>query len=193
MNRYLEAVKEFHENFDHPVNEMSDEIPLELRQLRIKLIFEELEELAVATDCVGTFNNLCTTTALQPDIVPVAEHDMDTDMIEISDSPKDGDNRDKKEELDALCDEMVVLSGTILAMGYQNVFDEAFEEVQRSNMSKMCINMKEVKDTQQWYLDRDSTESYYIQKDDKYIVLRKSDNKILKNKYYSEADLGKYV
>ena len=37
MNRYLEAVDEFHKNFDHPVNEMGDEISLELRQLKFEM------------------------------------------------------------------------------------------------------------------------------------------------------------
>jgi len=172
MNRYLEAVKEFHEKFNHPTNSKDDDIPLKLRQLRIKLLFEELEELAVATDCKGTFFGLC----------------QDNNIY-----AEDGDTRDKKEEIDALADLQVILSGSILAMGHHENFDAAFEEVQRSNMSKMCDNMKEATDTQEWYIERDGTESYITEKGDKFIVLRKSDNKILKNKYYSEANLDQFV
>lgn len=173
MNRYLEAVKEFHENFDHPVNGMNDEISLKLRQLRIKLIFEELEELAEATACSETFSNLC--------------------RDGINKVKDDSVKRDKKEEMDALCDLQYVLSGAVLAMGHHEHFEQAFEEVQRSNMSKACNTAQEAKDTQQWYLDRDGTESEIVGKGDKLIVLRKGDKKILKNKYYSEAKLDDFV
>ena len=172
MNRYLEAVKQFHENFNHPINEKNDDIPLKLRQLRIKLLFEEIEELAEATDCKATFSELCS---------------------ESMSKSVDGETRDKKEEIDALADIQYVLSGAVLAMGHHENFDDAFEEVQRSNMSKMCANMQEALDTQQWYVERDGTESTITEKGDKFIVLRKGDNKILKNKYYSPADLEQYV
>lgn len=38
---------------------------------------------------------------------------------------------------DALVDIQYVLSGTVLAFGMQNIFDEMFDEVHRSNMSKL--------------------------------------------------------
>jgi len=173
MNHYLEAVKEFHEKFNHPVNDKESEIPLDLRQLRIKLLFEELHELAEATDCRSTFEYLCgQSRALS----------------------QDGEGqRDKKEEIDALCDIQYVLSGAILSMGHHENFDKAFDEVQRSNMSKMCSTLQEAEDTKQWYVERDGTESYIEENGDKWIVLRSGDNKILKNKYYSPADLKQFV
>lgn len=45
-------------------------------------------------------------------------------------------NGDKAEVLDALCDLAYVVMGTVLAHGMGDVFDQAFAEVHRSNMSK---------------------------------------------------------
>ena len=45
--------------------------------------------------------------------------------------------RDTIEVLDALCDLQYVLDGAKLALGFHKVFDAAFAEVHRSNMSKL--------------------------------------------------------
>lgn len=188
MNRYLEAVREFHEVFNHPVNNYKNDIPLKLRQLRIKLIFEELEELAKASDCMETFDKLCLASQLEyGDDKLLKEQDIQGEIFMVS----SGVN--KKEELDALGDLQVVLSGAVLALGYQDVFDEAFEEVQRSNMSKMCHTLEEVEATIKYYKETRDVESYSIEKDGGWIVLRKDDDKILKNVNYSEANLHQFI
>jgi hypothetical protein len=104
----------------------------------------------------------------------------------------DGNNVDKKEELDGLCDIQVVLSGSILALGYQDVFNEAFEEVHSSNMSKLCNSEQELENTIKYYTNREIS-VYSHKKGDKWIVMRKEDNKILKNLYYKEANLKKFI
>jgi predicted HAD superfamily Cof-like phosphohydrolase len=174
MNKYIESVKEFHEAFGHPINNLNDDVDTNLRSLRIKLLFEELNELSEATGCEGTLYKLC-------------EEYLSKGKVE------DVEVRDKVEELDALADLQYILSGTKLCLGHQENFDDAFDEVQRSNMSKMCDDLGQALDTQKWYLEKDGTESYLKEKGDKYIVLRKGDNKILKNKYYSPADLKKFT
>ena len=173
MNKYLEQVNEFHQTFGHPTNDKNADITLDLRVLRLKLLFEELEELADATGCRASFNHMCEKASTTKSI--------------------DSGIRDKKEEIDALADIQYVLSGAVLAMGHHENFDDAFDEVQRSNMSKMCNTLEEANDTVEWYLERDGTESYITEKGDKWIVLRKVDDKILKNKYYSEANLDQFV
>lgn len=178
MNKYLESVKEFHEKFNHPVNEKNSPVSKDLLRLRIKLIFEELHELSQATGEEKYFRELC------GDIYNSKED------ILINHT---NDGRDRKEEIDALCDITVVTMGSVLVMGHQDNFDDAFDEVHRSNMSKMCNNLKEAEDTQKWYVEKYNTESIIKKCVDKWMVLRKSDNKILKNKYYSPADLGKFV
>jgi len=57
---------------------------------------------------------------------------------ELSEYRQAARNRDMLGILDALCDMQYVLSGTILAHGLGGVFEEAFAEVHRSNMSKFA-------------------------------------------------------
>ena len=44
------------------------------------------------------------------------------------------------EVLDALCDMQYILIGTVLELGLQEVFEDAFAEVHRSNMTKLDDN-----------------------------------------------------
>ena len=47
------------------------------------------------------------------------------------------ENNDLVEVLDALTDQLYILCGTILEHGMQNIIEKCFEEVNRSNMSKL--------------------------------------------------------
>lgn len=93
------------------------------------------------------------------------------------------------EVLDAFCDIQYVLSGAILEFGMKDIFDEGFEEVQRSNMSKTCKTKEEAEETIKYYYERDRTISEYKKIDGKYIVYRTNDDKTLKSINYSPADL----
>lgn len=99
------------------------------------------------------------------------------------------DNNDIIEIADGLCDLMYVLAGSIHEFGLGNKFEELFQEVQRSNMSKACNTEQEAISTVNFYLNRDNTIAEYKQKGDKWIVYRKSDNKLLKSINYSSANL----
>ena len=59
MNKYIEDVAKFHKTFGHPINDKKDDIELKTLQLRLKLILEEAEELAEASDIVGTLQEFC--------------------------------------------------------------------------------------------------------------------------------------
>jgi predicted HAD superfamily Cof-like phosphohydrolase len=98
------------------------------------------------------------------------------------------EDQDLVEIADALCDLQYVLSGAVLEFGLGEKFVSLFTEVQRSNMSKACATVKEAEDTVEHYQGLDQ-EAYYEKSGEKYNVHRKSDNKVLKNKYYSPADL----
>lgn len=50
------------------------------------------------------------------------------------------------EVLDALLDIQYVLDGAVLALGFKDVFDEAFHQVHQSNMSKLGEDGKPVYD-----------------------------------------------
>ena len=47
MSKFTESVMEFHKAFGHPINQVIDKVSLKIRKLRIKLLFEELEELGL--------------------------------------------------------------------------------------------------------------------------------------------------
>lgn len=96
--------------------------------------------------------------------------------------------KDLVEIADALCDIQYVLSGAVLEFGMKDKFNELFEEVQRSNMSKACKNEGEAIATQEHYRAK-GVESYYKEVDGLYLVFREGDNKTLKSVNYSPADL----
>lgn len=53
-------------------------------------------------------------------------------------------NNDMVEVADALGDMLYILCGTILEHGMQHKIEEVFEEIQRSNMSKLDMNGKPI-------------------------------------------------
>lgn len=94
---------------------------------------------------------------------------------------------------DALCDLQYVLAGAILEFGLGEKFNDLFNEVQRSNMSKACRSEEEAIKTVLFYQEKDGTECYYKQEGDKWLVYRKSDNKTIKSVGYSPANLEKLL
>lgn len=101
--------------------------------------------------------------------------------------------KDIVEVADALCDIQYVLSGAILEFGLGEKFKELFEEVQRSNMSKVCKSEEEAQSTVEFYKKKDGTECYYKEEDGKWLVYRRSDNKTIKSINYSPANLEKIL
>lgn len=111
------------------------------------------------------------------------------ELDEFAEALKSGDI---VEALDALCDMQYVLSGSILELGMQDIFDEAFDEVHRSNMSKACNTVDEAVNTQKYYSEK-GVDTYYVERDSKYFVLRKEDDKQLKSINYSPAALKQFL
>ena len=103
------------------------------------------------------------------------------------------EDKDMVEIADAISDIQYVLSGAILEFGLGEKFNDLFDEVQRSNMSKACSSIQEAIETISHYKKKDGTESMYKQVGDKWIVYRMSDNKILKSVNYSPANLKKII
>lgn len=187
MTSTLDMVAEFHRTFGHPIaNEVGDET-LEIRQLRIKLLFEELEELAEATDCHETFHKLCGD-----------EVESNLQHLEIGGDLKDGDNVDHVAELDALCDLQVVLDGKFLTSGHWKVKNEAFAEVHRSNMSKgVLVGAFSTKELNDYALMLEKTKGYgrkvkCVFREDA-IIFRREDGKILKGPNFEEPNLKQFV
>ena len=53
-------------------------------------------------------------------------------------------NKDLVEIADALGDQLYILCGTILAHGMQNIIEDVFNEIHKSNMSKLGMDGKPV-------------------------------------------------
>lgn len=102
------------------------------------------------------------------------------------------DDKDIVEIADALADIQYVLSGAILEFGLAEKFNDLFNEVQRSNMSKACKTVEEAVATQEHYRAK-GVESYYKEIDGKFLVFREGDDKTLKSIAYSPADLKSII
>lgn len=133
----VEKVKEFHEMFEHPIGSITSLEPLNIRQLRIKLLFEELAELAEAGDVRETMFSLCHGYVVNN---TARGDDFDSQY-------SDGDNVNKKEELDAITDIQYVLDGKKLTSGLYEVCDEAFDLIHENNMQKAHRDLNHIKET----------------------------------------------
>ncbi len=91
---------------------------------------------------------------------------------------------------DALCDLQYVLSGAVLEFGLGEKFRRLFDEVQRSNMSKVCHTLEEAEATVKYYEETRGIPCHYHKEDGAYLVYRNEDRKTLKSIFYSPADLG---
>lgn len=107
---------------------------------------------------------------------------------EVEEFEKGISDKDIVEIADSLSDIAYVLYGAILEFGLGDKFNDLFNEVQRSNMSKACSSHKETVDTIAFYESK-NIESYYKEVDGKFLIFRKSDNKVLKSINYSPANL----
>lgn len=94
---------------------------------------------------------------------------------------------------DALADLQYVLSGAILEFGLAEKFKDLFEEVQRSNMSKVCPDYETAQKTIEYYQSKDGTVGYIHESEEGFLVYRESDRKVLKSVRYSPADLEKIL
>lgn len=100
------------------------------------------------------------------------------------------ENNDLVEISDGFADLMVILAGSILEFGMGEKFNELFDEVHRSNMSKACESQQEALATLSHYKQKDGTEGHYEEIGGKYIVYRNGDRKVLKSIGYSPADMS---
>lgn len=170
---FLKQVEEFHILMQQPVVETPNVMPEDRNKLRISLIFEELREYAEASGGIEFFHALCHATTIQP------QYNTEVNLVE---------------QLDALCDLQYVLSGTVLENGFGDVFLDAFNEVQRSNMSKVDDDVFNAQLTQDKYKKENIN---VISKEHiptgNYITYRESDMKVLKSHKYSPANLSQFI
>lgn len=95
---------------------------------------ETIDHVRDFHDAFGIENNESPTIALSPEEIDLRYKLMREENEEYFDAAKKGDI---VEVADALGDQLYILCGTILKHGMQHKIVEVFEEIQRSNMSKL--------------------------------------------------------
>lgn len=100
-----------------------------------------LQEVETFHDAFGIANNYEPTTGLNPEEVELRYNLMREENEEYLEAAKAGD---LVEIADALGDQLYILCGTILKHGLQHKIVEVFEEIQRSNMSKLGADGKPI-------------------------------------------------
>ncbi len=114
-------------------------------------------------DSFGINNNYAPTAELSRDTIMLRYKLMREENEEYLEA---AEQNDLIEIADALGDMLYILCGTILSHGLQHKIEEVFEEIQRSNMSK---------------LDKDGNPIY------------REDGKVLKSDQYFKPDLAKIL
>ncbi len=166
----IEQVIKFQRIFGDEVNDLGTIPSIEKRKLRLKLIFEELSELAEAYGLKSTFGEICE---------DYTHKIVDCDIL-------DNHKYDEVEALDAISDLLVVVYGGACINGQSSIIDEAFDETMRSNMSKSCKTLDQALYTIAQY-HKEGRDTYYKLVDGLYIIYDSNTNKILKNKDENEG------
>ncbi len=128
--------------------------------MEFKSIIEAVERFH---DAFKIENNYSPTTAIGGDQIELRHRLMQEENEEYLEAAKNGD---VVEVADALGDQLYILCGTILKHGLQHKIVEVFEEIQRSNMSK---------------LDKDGNPIY------------REDGKVMKSELYFKPNIEKIL
>ena len=202
----LKQVIEFHETFNHPVVSQPTVPDWKRLKLRLDLIGEEFVELAQAFHAESL---LITTIADMLEKIAMEDKDNTGLVVNMLNGLNSKlFNRDWSivpyvhakpnrgrlvTALDALCDIRYVVDGTIIELGLQHVFDEAFETVHTSNMSKACNDLEEAKATIAAYTLR-GVSCEMIENDNGVWIVRNVNNgKILKSVGYTAVNLEPFI
>ena len=149
-----------------------------------------------ALSSVADFHNTFHLPVLDQPIIPDAKRCelrinlLQEELNELKDAIADND---LAEVADALADIQYVLSGAILEFGLGDRFKSLFDEVQRSNMSKVCETREVAEKTLKHYQQTRDTEGFIVEEDGHFLVYRTADKKVLKSVNYSPADLKSIV
>ena len=95
--------------------------------------------------------------------------------------------------LDALCDiTYVSLGNGVMLHGLKDKIWDAYQEVQRSNLSKACSTEEEAQITVEQRSKEQGEACHYEKVGDKYIVYRTRDRKVMKNINYFKPNLSQF-
>lgn len=101
-------------------------------------------------------------------------------------------DKNEVEVLDALVDLMYVLCNGIMIHGMKDIYVQAFEEVQRSNLSKICVNEEQAKLTVSIRSKQQNEPCHYEKVDNHYVVYRTRDMKVMKSIGYFAPNLKQF-
>jgi len=104
-----------------------------------------------------------------------------------------GEAKDIVETADALTDRLYVLLGDYIEAGLGDLLEPLFDEVQASNMSKVCTTLQEATLTQVTRRDEQGEPMHVKKVGDYFVVYRSSDGKVMKNVNYFKPDLKTIV
>jgi predicted HAD superfamily Cof-like phosphohydrolase len=139
-------------------------VVLKGRSKHIKMEFKSIIEAVESFhNSFKIENNYSPTTEIGSDQIELRHRLMQEENDEYLQAAKNGD---LVEVADALGDQLYILCGTILKHGLQHKITEVFEEIQRSNMSK---------------LDKDGNPIY------------REDGKVMKSELYFRPDIAKIL
>ena len=168
MNKEINQVKEFQVTFNQPVLDFKEKITADRAKLRLNLILEELHELAVSLGEEKHFRWQISKILEKEEIV--------TPMMS------------KVTQADALADLEYVIKGTVIECGLIEVFDEVFDEVHASNMSKSIINVNDLIH-EELILTTNNIEYEVKTTAKRFVLIRKEDGKIIKPSTYKKPDI----
>jgi NTP pyrophosphatase (non-canonical NTP hydrolase) len=98
-----------------------------------------------------------------------------------------------QEILDAILDITYVgLGNGAMVFGLKDKIWEAYQEVQASNLSKICTTLEEAEETVKVRSEQQGEPCHYEKVGNNYVVYRTSDKKVMKSINYFRPDLSKF-
>ena len=98
-----------------------------------------------------------------------------------------------QEVLDAILDITYVgLGNGAMVFGLKDKIWEAYQEVQASNLSKICTTLEEAEETVKVRSEQQGEPCHYEAVGSNYVVYRTSDKKVMKSINYFRPDLSKF-
>jgi RecB family endonuclease NucS len=103
------------------------------------------------------------------------------------------ENKDIVEILDAICDITYVgLGNGVMVFGLKDKIQDAYAEVQTSNLSKICKTKEEAEETVRIRSIEQGEDCHYEEVDGNYIVFRTRDKKVMKSYLYKKPNLKQF-
>lgn len=193
---YQSKVAEFMEAAGQEVSSKRRELTFDEAQFRYRLLQEEIEELKAAVaaeDRVEILDALCDIKYVNDGTANMMGVGQEDSWCEKYCKP----NVETKIYLEALYQKRVGQVGMVneliyliaSALGFElGTFNTALGRVHESNMSKFCKDSLEAMQTLDAYRGI-GIEAYWVQRNGLYVILRRTDDKVLKSIRYSRVNL----